>query len=130
VKVLVVEIPEATQKPVYAVNVKDSKDAWPFFRSGKENLPIDRKSLKAMRHSEALEPTHEEVQSLDKHTQHMLNFMAANPRCTIHQLAKSCNIGLHRTKKTMVDLEKTGWVHANFNETRREYSLAIVWKNH
>jgi len=129
VQVLVVEIPEADQKPVYAVNVHNNKDAWPYFRGEKENLPLDRKSLKAMRHTEAVEPTDEEVAALDRHALHMLNFLAENPRRTLNQLAKSANISAHRAKKIIVDLEKAGWIHGYFNEKRREYSLVVPWKH-
>lgn len=127
-QVLVVEIPEAHQKPVYAVSTKDRKDAWPYFRAEKENLPLDRKSLKAMRHTEAVEITDSEIQHLDRHALNMLNHLAEHPRRTLNQLAKSANIGTHRAKKIIVDLERAGWIHGYFNEKRREYSLVVVWK--
>jgi len=126
-EILVVEVDEAEEKPVYAVNPAKSKDAWPFFRSGRENLPLDRKSIKTMRigadgqHEDQVEPT-------DRHAVHMLNQLSDTPRRTLNQLAKSANISAHRAKKILVDLEKNGWIHGYFNEKRREFSLVVPWK--
>jgi len=124
--VLVVEIAEAEVKPVYAVNPKDHKDAWPFFRSGCENLPLDKKSIKTMRRSPSIDV---DISSLDRHTVNILNQLASHPRMTVNQLGKSINISPHRAKKIIVDLERNGWIHCFFNEKRREYSLVIDWRH-
>ena len=126
-QVLVVNIPEAPEKPVYAVNPHNTKDAWPFFRSYKENLPMDRQSLKTMRNLRAL-PMEEGIPQLDRHGIKMLNILGDHPRATLARLAKGTNISSHRAKKIMVQLEQFGWVYSYFNEKRREFSLAIPWK--
>ena len=125
--ILVVEIPEANLKPVYAVSPNNEKDAWPFFRSESENLPLDKKSLKTMKRNLST-PLEQDINSLDRHGIQMLNHLHDTPRRTINQLAKSANISAHRAKKIMVRLEQNGWVHGFFNEKRREYSLVISWK--
>lgn len=129
ITVLVVQVREANLKPVYAVAPNNPDDRWPFFRSDAENLPLDRKSLKAMRHFQAQEVDEEEINKLDRHSLTMLNHLSENPRQTINQLAKSANIGAHRAKRIIVTLEKNGWIHGYFNEKRREYSLVIPWKH-
>ncbi len=128
VTLLVVEVPEAQLKPVYAVNERDHKDAWPFFRSDKENLPLDRKSVKAMRRIESLAPEEVGELELDKAGITMLNYLVDHPRRSLNQLAHSANISAHRAKKIVVDLESAGWIHGFFNEKRREYSLVVAWK--
>ena len=127
IHILVVEVPEAEEKPVYAINPNDPKDAWPFFRSDKENLPLDRKSLKTMCRTTSV-PLEEDLKNLDKHAHLILTRLKEHPRQTAAQLAKGCNIGVHRAKKIIVKLEQNGWIHSFFNEKRREYSLAIPWK--
>lgn len=127
--ILVVQILEAQLKPVYAVSPNNPDDRWPFFRSDAENLPLDRKSLKAMSHHQSREVDEEELKKLDRHSIHMLNHLSEHPRQTLNQLAKSANIGAHRAKKIIVNLEKNGWIHGYFNEKRREYSLVIKWKH-
>jgi len=126
-QVLIVTIPEASEKPVYAVNPHNNKDAWPFFRSHKENLPMDRQSLKTMRNLKAL-PIKEGIRDLDRHGIKILNILGDHPRVTLGRLAKGTNISNHRAKKIMVQLEQFGWVYSYFNEKRREFSLAIPWK--
>ena len=125
--ILVVEIDESAEKPVYAVNPHAAKDAWPFFRSGKENLPLDRQSLKTMRHDRSV-PVERAASHLDRHTIHILNRLDETPRVTVTKLARAVNISVHRAKKILVELEQFGWVHSFFNEKRREFSLAIPWK--
>ena len=128
-QVLVVVVSEAHNKPIYAVSPKNPKDAWPFFRSDKENLPLDRKSLKAMRHApESTEIDEEELAKLDRHALLMLNNLHRKPRQTLNALAKGANISHHRAKKIIVQLEQNGWIHGHFNEKRREYSLVVDWK--
>jgi predicted HTH transcriptional regulator len=127
-KVLIAEIKESEDKPVYAVSAHGQRDAWPYFRSDKENLPLDKKSLKIMRHGESTPVAESEIKSLDRHTIHILNQLDQSPRCTLNQLAKSANISAHRAKKLIVQLERKGWIHGHFNEKRREYSLVIPWK--
>ncbi len=126
VRILVVDIPESEDKPVYAIDPNNPKDAWPFFRSDKENLPLDRKSLKTMCKSTSTE-VEVNIKDLDRHAELMLTKLHESPRQTCAQLAKACNIGTHRAKKILVRLEQNGWVHSFFNEKRREYSLAIPW---
>ena len=126
-EVLVVEIPEASVKPVYAVSPDNPKDTWAFFRSDKENLPLDRKSLKSMRRQPSV-PVEQDVDQLDRHAINMLNNLSDNPNLTLNQLARSANISPHRAKKIIVHLERNGWIHCFFNEKRREYSLAIPWR--
>ncbi len=126
VKLLVVEVSEAELKPVYASNPQDPKDAWPFFRSNRENLALDKKSLKTMAHGPS-DPVQDEIDDLDRHTLAILKKLNSSPRQTINELAKCANISAHRAKKIMVQLERRGWVHCFFNEKRREYSLAIPW---
>lgn len=126
--VLVVTIPESDQKPVHAINPKNEKDSWPFFRSDKENLPLDKQSLRTMRAKTAIEINPDELEELDRHSMNILNKLQEKPRQTIGQLAKSTNISTHRAKKIMVNLERKGWIHSFFNEKRREYSLAVPWK--
>ncbi|MDJ0835981.1 MAG: putative DNA binding domain-containing protein [Acidobacteriota bacterium] len=128
-EVLVVEVPEAHEKPVYAVAPNNPKDTWPFFRSGKENLPLDKKSIKSMRRTENSEVDEAEIARLDRHAIHMLNALNKRPRQTLNMLAKSANISPHRAKKIIVQLERNGWIHGFFNEKRREFSLVIPWKN-
>ncbi len=125
--VLVVEVPEAVDKPVYAVNPNRPGDAWPFFRSHNENLPLDRKSLKTMRRTVSID-IDKDIEHLDRHAIAMLNRMRERPRQTLNQLAKSANISAHRAKKILVNLEQKGWIHSFFNEKRREFSLAVPWK--
>ena len=125
-QILIVTIPEAIEKPVYAINPHNPKDAWPFFRSYKENLPMDRQSLKTMRNLQAL-PVKEGLKELDRHGIKILNILGENPRVTLAKLAKGSNISSHRAKKIMVQLEQFGWVYSYFNEKRREFSLAIPW---
>lgn len=127
IKVLVVEIAEAEEKPIFAINPHDEKDAWPFFRSDQENLPLDKKSLKTMRRKPSI-AVESDWRNLDRHALHMLDFLSEHPRQTINKLAKSCNISSHRAKKIVVHLEQNGWIHGFFNEKRREYSLAIPWR--
>ncbi len=127
IRVLVVEIPEAEVKPIYAINPHDEKDAWPFFRSDQENLPLDKKSMKTMRRKPSVS-VERDIGNLDRHAVHILNHLNDNPRQTINKLAKSCNISSHRAKKIVVHLEQNGWIHGFFNEKRREYSLAIPWR--
>ena len=127
--VLVVEIPESDQKPLYAISPNNQKDAWPFFRSDKENLPLDKKSIKSMRRVANIEVEQDEIDRLDKHAVHLLNVLNNKPRQTLNMLAKSANISPHRAKKFIVVLERNGWIHSFFNEKRREYSLVIPWKN-
>ncbi len=126
-EVLVVYVPEAEIKPVYAVNPNNPKDTWPFFRSDKENLALDKKSMKTMRRKPSID-VEEDVKNLDRHGVNILNRLAEHPRQTVNQLAKSTNIGVQRTKKILVHLERNGWIHSFFNEKRREYSLTIPWK--
>ena len=125
--VLVVEIPEAAQKPVFAVNPKDPKDAWPYFRSESENLPLDKKSMKTMRRRPAVS-VESDLRGLDRHAVNMLNYLDDHPRSTVGQMAKTTNISTTRAKKIVVHLERNGWIHGFFNEKRREYSLAIPWR--
>lgn len=125
--ILVCEIAEAEDKPVYAVSSQDEKDAWPFFRSDKENLPMDKMSIKTMRRLPALD-VDEEIKSLDKHSLKILNKLADSPRQTLPALARSINISSSRAKKIVVNLEQNGWIYSFFNEKRREYSLVIPWK--
>jgi len=125
--VLVVETPEAEEKPVYAVNPNKPGDAWPFFRSHNENLPLDKKSLKTMRRTVSSE-VEVDAGDLNRHAIHILNNLNDTPRQTLNQLARSANISSHRAKKILVNLEKKGWVHSFFNEKRREFSLAVPWK--
>ena len=126
-KILVVEVPEAENKPIYAANPRKQADRWPYFRSDKENLPLDKKSIKAMRHMVDAD-LESEVENLDRHSILLLNRLADTPRQTVPQLARAINIGTHRAKKLMVHLEQLGWIHSFFNEKRREYSLTIPWK--
>ena len=126
-KLLVLEIPEAEEKPVYAVSPQKPKDAWPYFRSDKENLPLDRKSLKTMRKTVSL-PLQEDIDKLDRHAVRLLNQLNLTPRITLQKLGKAANISPHRAKKIIVELERNGWIHAYFNEKRREYSLAVPWR--
>ena len=126
-RVLVVHIPEAENKPVYAVNPNNPKDSWPFFRSDKENLALDRQSIKTMRRGPSID-IEEDVSNLDRHAIKILNTLADHPRQTLNKLAKSTNIGANRAKKILVHLEKNGWIHSYFNEKRREFSLTIDWK--
>lgn len=125
--ILVCEIAEGEDKPVYAVSAQDEKDAWPFFRSDKENLPMDKQSIKTMRRLPALDIV-EESKSLDKHALKILNKLAETPRQTLPALARSINISSSRAKKIVVNLEQNGWIYSFFNEKRREYSLAVPWK--
>jgi len=127
IEVLVVYVPESEIKPVNAVNPNNAKDTWPFFRSDKENLALDKKSIKTMRRIQSVD-IEEDVANLDRHTIHILNRLADSPRQTVNHLAKSTNIGVQRTKKIVVHLERNGWIHSFFNEKRREYSLTIPWK--
>jgi predicted HTH transcriptional regulator len=125
--ILVCEIAEGEDKPVYAVSSQDKKDAWPFFRSDKENLPMDKQSIKTMRRLPAL-AVDDELKHLDKHALRIINKLAESPRQTLPALARSINISSNRAKKIVVDLEQNGWIYSFFNEKRREYSLAIPWK--
>lgn len=125
--VLIVYIPEAPDKPVYAINPNNRRDAWPFFRSDKENLPMDKMSMKTMRNLKAL-PLEEGLKNLDRHGIKILNMLRDNPRITLGRLAKSANISNGRAKKIMIQLEQFGWVFSYFNETKREFSLTIPWK--
>lgn len=125
--VLIVYIGESSQKPVFAVNPNNRKDAWPFFRSDKENLPMDKQSLKTMRNVDAL-PIEEGIGTLDRHGIKIMNMLRDQPRSTLGRLAKSANISSGRAKKILVQLEQFGWVYSYFNESRREFSLAIPWK--
>ncbi|MCB1042742.1 MAG: putative DNA binding domain-containing protein [Acidobacteria bacterium] len=127
VNVLVVQVPEAALKPVYAVDPNRSDDKWPYFRSDRENLPLDRKSLKNMSKVTS-EPVEDHVGELDKTELRILDNLDTHPRQTLGQIAKSINVSTHRAKRILVGLEQRGWVHAFFNEKRREYSLAVVWK--
>ena len=127
-KILVVEVPEAANKPIYAANPRKQADRWPYFRSDKENLPLDKKSIKAMRHMLEDADVDAEADKLDRHSILILNRLVDTPRQTVPQLARAINIGTHRAKKMMVHLEQLGWVHSFFNEKRREYSLTIPWK--
>ncbi len=127
VEILVVEVPEAEDKPILAVNPNDDKDAWPFFRSDKENLALDRKSIKTMSRKPSVE-VEDDIDNLDRHGIKILNTLADSSRLTLNQLARSTNIGSHRAKKILVHLERNGWIHSFFNEKRREYSLTIPWK--
>lgn len=126
-QVLIVKIDEAELKPVYAINPQDRRDAWPFFRSDKENLPMDKQSMKTMRNLDAI-PLEEGMAALDRHGIKILNTLGECPRQTLGRLAKSANISSARAKKIMVQLEQNGWVYSFFNEKRREFSLAIPWK--
>ncbi len=127
IDILVVEVPEAGVKPVYAIDANHKSDTWPYFRSDRENLPLDRKSLKTM--SRVLsKPVDEEIDKLDKVERKILDSLDAHPRQSLGQLAKSLNISNHRAKKILVNLERMGWVHGYLNEKRREYSLAVVWR--
>jgi len=125
---IVVEVPESDEKPIYAVNPNKPKDAWPYFRSNKENLPLDKKSLKTMGKSTSIELDDRELAKLDRHAVNMMNHLDRKPRQTVNQLAKSANISPHRAKKIIVQLEKNGWIHCFFNEKRREYSLVVPWR--
>lgn len=125
--ILSVSIEESDEKPIYAVDVNHPKDAWPYFRSDKENLPMDRKSLRTMRKTRS-EDLGEAFESLGKHERQMIEHLSRHPRQTLHQLSRGSNIGIQRTKKMMVELEKNGWVYSFFNEKRREFSLAVPWK--
>ena len=127
ITILVVEIPEAQMKPVHAVSPSNRKDSWPFFRSDKENLPLDKKSIKTMRRTASLEMDLDHAK-MDRHSVHMLNQLHDSPRQTLNQLARSANISSHRAKKILVGLEHNGWIHSFFNEKRREFSLVIPWK--
>lgn len=127
VELLVVTIHEAEIKPVYAINPNNEKDTWPFFRSDKENLALDKKSIKNMRKTASI-AVEEDFENLDRHTLHILNKLSETPRQTVNQLARSSNISTHRAKKILVELERNGWIHAFFNEKKREYSLTISWK--
>lgn len=126
VPLLVVEVPESSEKPVYAINPHDRKDAWPYFRSNKENLPIDKRSLKAMRRLAAVSP--EEIEKLDEYAIRIMNALQQTPRQTLSQLAKSLNTSDNRIRRSIVKLEQNGWINGYFNEKRREFSLAIPWK--
>ena len=128
IRILVVHIPEAQEKPVYAVNPQQHDDRWPFFRSDKENLPLDKKSLKTMRRLSSVSFDPEMLEGMDKHTRMILDRLNIQPRMTLAQVAKVGNISSHRAKKILVGLEHQGWVHSFFNEKRREFSLAIPWK--
>jgi predicted HTH transcriptional regulator len=125
VPVLVVEVPEAELKPVKALDPHQPKDAWPYFRSGKENLPIDKRSLKAMRRVGA-EPV--DLEGLDEYEVRLMNALHQVPRQTLSQLARSLNTSDQRIRRAIVNLEQNGWINAYFNEKRREFSLAIPWK--
>lgn len=126
IQILVVFVPESDNKPVYAVNPHQTKDAWPYFRSSKENLPIDKKSLKAMRKIAAVDP--EDLGEIDPIQVRIMNFLNEKPRRTLSQIGKSLNMGDQRIKKVLVELERNGWVNGFFNEKRREFSVAIPWK--
>ena len=127
IKVLVAEIPEAQLKPVHAVSPNNRKDSWPFFRSDKENLPLDKKSIKTMRRKESIE-IEDDLDVLDRHSIRILNHLHDNPGQTLNMLGRCANISPHRAKKILVHLEKNGWIHSFFNEKRREFSLVIPWK--
>lgn len=128
-EILVVEVPESAEKPVYAVSPNNPKDAWPFFRSDKSNLPLDKKSLKTMtKTSGTAIDIEQNLNDLDRHSINILNFLHDSPGSTLNQLAKSANISPHRAKKLLVTLEKNGWIHGYFNEKRREFSLVVPWK--
>lgn len=126
-QVLIAHIPEASDKPVYAVNPQNRKDAWPFFRSDKENLPMDHMTMKTMRKLPAV-PIEEGLAELDRHGIRLMNMLGDQSRLTLGRLAKSANISSGRAKKIMVQLEQFGWVYSYFNETRREFSRTIPWK--
>ena len=125
--VLVVEIEESDSKPVFAVDVNHPKDAWPYFRSDKENLPLDKKCLRAMRKTQATDLS-EKYDELTRLEQQILNCIHRTPRQTIHQISRDANIGIQRTKKIVTEFEYNGWVFSFFNEKRREYSLTVPWK--
>ncbi|PIE02422.1 MAG: hypothetical protein CSA81_07085 [Acidobacteria bacterium] len=125
--ILIVHVEESDSKPVYAVDPNRPSDAWPYFRSHSENLPIDKKSLRTMRRIRATD-LDKEFADMSRHEQHIINLMSRKPRQTIRQLARSCNIGSNRAKHIVVELEKNGWVYSFFNEKKREYSLAVPWK--
>lgn len=125
--ILVVEIPESAAKPVYAINPHQPKDAWPYFRSDKENLPLDKKSMKTMRRTLSVD-LEDDWDQLDRHSLNILQILHDKPRRTLNQCAKSVNISSQRAKKLLVELERNGWVHSFFNEKRREYSLAVPWR--
>lgn len=126
-QILIVDVEENDTKPVMATDPKHQDDAWPYFRSGAENLPMDRKSLRAMRRirSSNLDA---DFEKMTRHEQNIIEMLSREPRRTINQLARSSNIGSHRAKKIVVELEKNGWVYSFFNEKKREYSLAVPWK--
>ena len=128
INVVVATIPEAEDKPIYAINPNNRKDAWPFFRSDKENLPLDKKSMKTMRRKPSVPVDDADIAQLDRHAINILNRLNESPRQTLNQLAKSSNISPHRAKKILVQLEQKGWIHSFFNEKRREFSLTIAWK--
>jgi len=126
-RILVVEIEESGDKPIHAADAHNPKDTWPYFRSNKENLPMDKKTLRTMRRVQS-ENLEEAYPSMNRHEQKIIESLWKTPRQTIYQLSRSSNIGTQRTKKMMVGFERNGWVHAFFNEKRREYSLVVPWK--
>lgn len=127
IEVLVVTVPEAEDKPIHALDPNHPKDSWPYFRSDKENLPLDKKSLKTMTRALSV-PVPDDVDQLDKSERRIMDTLSLHPRQTLGQIAKGLNISTNRAKKIMVGLERRGWLHAYFNEKRREYSLAIEWR--
>lgn len=127
IRVLVVEIEEAQEKPVYALDPALPGEAWPFFRSESENLPLDKKSIKTMRRipSDSLEDRYDDLSRLERQ---IIENLAGNPRQTLGRIARSINISSQRAKKQLVTLERNGWVHSFLNGNKREFSLAVPWK--
>ncbi|WP_439883062.1 AlbA family DNA-binding domain-containing protein [Pontibacter sp. MBLB2868] len=116
--VLIVTVPESSQKPHFA-KVKD--DDWRGYVRVKDTSVQTSKMVNKVLQQET--ETFEKL-PLQKHEHILLNYLQEHPRVTLKQYMKAANLSERRAYRTLVKLVLHGYIRLHDKEKEAYYTLS------
>ncbi|WP_242919122.1 AlbA family DNA-binding domain-containing protein [Pontibacter liquoris] len=116
--VLVVLVPESSQKPHYA---KVKEDDWRGYVRVQDTSVQTSKMVNKVLREEA--PAFEQI-PLDRHELAVLDYLRLSPRITLRQFMKLANLGERRAYRILVKLVIHGYLRLHDKEVEEYYTLS------
>ncbi|MFN3528657.1 MAG: helix-turn-helix domain-containing protein [Bacteroidia bacterium] len=118
-QVLLAEVPEATNKPVYVLG--EDEKWWAYIRVADKSLLASKTVIDVIRHEQKGENT---LIQLSSKEEGLLKYLAEQQRITLKQYCKLMNISPWRARKILVNLISAGIIRVHTTEKAEFYTLA------